>query len=89
MTTPIPGAYDPTARLRDLYRTAETALLEALSTAVASTIGNPDGRLLDDLRLQQDTRRILDTLTPAVMAEIDAVLDAAVLDGEQRANTDN
>lgn len=69
MTTPIPGAYDPTARLRDLYRAAET-------------------RLLNDLRIQQATRRVLGQLTPHVMAEIDAILDTAVLDGEQRAKAD-
>lgn len=88
MTTPFPQSYDPTARLRDLYRAAETALLEALSAAVADTIDHPDQRLLNDLRVQQATRRILDDLTPQVMAEIDAILDNAPLEGAQRATDD-
>lgn len=88
MTTPIPGAYDPTAGLRDLYRDAETQLLRVLARAVADTIAHPEQRVLIDLRVQQQTRRIIDRLTPQVMAEVDAILDTAPLEGRQRADND-
>lgn len=90
MTTPIPGAYDPTALLRDLYRQAELDLLTAVAQAVQATVEQPATQALEEARLRRTTRRIVAALDTAVRAEVDVILDAAPLEGEAIAqlNTD-
>lgn len=88
-TPPVPDAWDPTDRLRDIYRTAETALLRTLSAAVAATIDDPTQQTTIELQLQRDTRRIVNLLNTAAMAEIDTILAMAPLQGETRANLDD
>jgi hypothetical protein len=88
VTTPIPGAYDPTGVIRDLYRQAEVDLLSALAEAVSGTITSPESQTLAEARLRRRTRAVVAALDTAVRAEVDVILDAAPLEGRAIAELD-
>lgn len=88
MTTPIPGAYDPTAQIRELYRQAEVDLLAALAEAVSGTVDDPATQAMSEARLRRRTRQVVAALDTAVRAEVGVILDAAPLEGRAVAEMD-
>lgn len=87
-----PPAYDPTAPLRGIYQQAERRLLAALVTAVEAGLAEDatdTSRALAERRLQRETRSVVTGLNNVIPIVVDAILDAARQEGEDRATTDD